>query len=504
MNYSDLMSHPGSYKRTSWRLWVVLLFCAGFPRVIAAFLLPNEEGDPYAYVQAIDMMRASLSGGSFTISELFGFWLPLYQFICALFTVVVGHPLYVAKVVSAVCGTGICLLVFGLSQQLAANRIMSLFAFGLIALNPIHIMYSAFSMSDVPHALMVMIGLYFAVKDRWVIAASLAAVGGLMRPESWLFILVLPALQFFLHRRVPVISFFIALSAPLVWMYISWAATGNAFKYFNVRSDYIQELLLSDPSLGSLAPAPVLANLQTLLYSMGHAVLISCMIAAWFVAKHISGPTSSRESSSALLVTLAYYFSLLGFLLIAFLTKNQPAIFARYCLVLFALGLPVLAWLLSKARTSTPARARSLAGAFVVLCLWQWVVQLRDGINYVNQVSEKRVFANYLRESLKGRSNLKVFCDDDTIKFLAGITADSCVGSSAAPSDSKPFLEYLRENRVEFVVYKEGNGSAAANAFKALGEESATSHFQLIASTDTDLRLYRTVFWQLPGEDTRY
>ncbi|HSE36240.1 MAG TPA: hypothetical protein VLG74_02990 [Blastocatellia bacterium] len=488
-----MISLRGSRPPFRWSFWLVLLLCAGIPRVVAAFLLPNEEGDPYAYVQAIEMMRASIAGGTFTISELFGFWLPLYQLICALITVVVGHPLYVAKVVSAVCGAGTCLLVFELSEQLTANLILSLFAFALIALNPIHIMYSAFSMSDVPHALMVMAGLYFAIKNRWVIAASFSAVGGLIRPESWLFIVLLPALQFLLHRRVSLTSCFIALSAPLIWIYISWSATGNAFEYFDVRSDYIRELLLSDPGLGSLSPATVIANVQTLLYSMGHAVIIACLIAAWLVTKRVLRQYRF-EPSAAQLVTLAYFFSLLGFLLIAFLTKNQPAIFARYCLVLFALGLPVLVWIFLEAGKWRPARSLPLVGALMILCLWQWTVQLRDGASYVNHIAQKRFLADYLREGLKDTSNLKVFCDDDTIKVLAGIPSDSCLRSAGLPRDSKTFLDYLRENRVAFVVYERRNGSTSEKAFRDLGEEDLADHFQLVASTSGDLRLYRTVF----------
>ncbi len=343
MSYLDLISARKTSRSRPYALLVVLFLSAAIPRILAAFVLPNEEGDPYAYVQAIDMMRASIVGGTFTLAELFGFWLPLYQFICALITLVVGEPLYVAKVFSAVCGTGVCLLVFELSRQLTANKVLSCFAFALIAFNPIHIMYSAFSMSDVPHSFVVIGGLYFAIKGRWVHAAGLVAVGGLMRPESWQFILLLPALQFVLHRRVSIAAFFISLSAPLIWLYISWSSTGNAFEYFNVRRDYIAELLAKDPSLGSFSLPHVIANLQTLLYSTGHAVLIACIVAGGLLITRISREShrNANESTSALAIILAYFFSSLGFLLFAFFSKNQPAIFARYCLGLFALGLPV-------------------------------------------------------------------------------------------------------------------------------------------------------------------
>lgn len=493
MSNLDLISHRFGGRS---RLWLVLLLSAGIPRILAAFLLPNEEGDPYAYVQAIDMMRASIVGGTFTISELFGFWLPLYQFLCALITVVVDEPLYVAKVVSAVCGTGVCLLVFELSERLTANRMLSLLAFALIAINPIHVMYSAFSMSDVPHAFLLMSSLYFAIKDRWVLAAGLVAVGGLMRPESWMFIGILPALQFLLHRRISVIAFLIALSSPLIWIYISWSATGNAFEYFNVRRDYILELLSKDPSLASFSPPHVIANLQTLLYSTGHAVLIACLISAWLVIKRIPlhSNRDASESSFALPITLAYFFSSLGFLVFAYFTKNQPAIFARYCLVLFGLGLPVLAWMFLEAGKWNAVWARSLCGFLLVLCLWQWTVQLVDGASFINLVTQKQIVADYLRGHSRDGSSPKVFCDDDTIKALAGIPSDRFIGSTGSPDDPRLFLDYLRQNRVEFVVYERRNGSAAAKAFRDLSDEEVTSHFQQVAVTRTDLRVYRTVF----------
>ena len=497
MTYLDLISPRETSRSRPYSLLVVLLLSAAIPRILAAFLLPNEEGDPYSYVQAIDMMRASIVSGTFTLAELFGFWLPLYQFICALITVVVGNALYVAKVVSAICGTGVCLLVFEFTEQLTTNRVLSLFAFGLIALNPIHIMYSAFSMSDVPHSFVVMGSLYFVIRGRWVHAAGLVGVGGLMRPESWLFILLLPALQFVLNRRVSIAAFLISLSAPVIWLYISWSATGNVFEYFNVRRDYIAELLAKDPSLGSFSPPHVIANLQTLFYSTGHAVLIACIVAAWLLITRIprESPLNARESSSpALAITLAYFFSSLGFLLFAYASRNQPAIFARYCLGLFALGLPVFAWMLSEARNWKPVLARGLCGLLLVLCLWQWTVQLRDGFAYLRLISQKRIVADYLKGHLANISNLRVFCDDDTIKVMAGIPTHRFVGSTNSPDEARSFLEYLRDNRVEYVVYDRRPGSAAQKTFRDLDEEEITNHFQLVATTSTDLRLYRTAF----------
>ncbi len=493
----DLNSHRGCPQSRQYGLWIVLLLVSGVPRILAAFLLPNEEVDPYAYAQAVEMMRASIVGGSFSISELFGFWLPLYQFVCALISVVAGHPLYVAKLVSAVSGTGVCLMVFAVSMRLTANRIVSLLAFTLIAFNPIHIMYSAFSMSDVPYAFLVMCSLYFAIKDRWVVASGFAAAGGLMRPESWLFIALLPALQLFLNRRASTTAFLLTVLAPLIWIYISWSATGNPLEYFKVRNDYISDLLAGDPGLASFSLSQVAANLQTLLYSTGHAVLVACAIAAGLLIKRI-GRTPIKQglpkSLASLLVIIAYFFSSLGFLLLVYFTKNQPSIYARYCLVLFALGLPVLAWTFLAAFKWKPAWATGLSVLLAVLCLWPLAFQLRDGASYINQVLQKRIVASYLKNQFRGGPDVKVFCDDHTVRLLAGIRGESFLDSSDSPGDAISFLEYLKANRVQYLVYERRGRSAAEMLFRDLGADEIRDHFQLVASTNTDLRLYRTVF----------
>ena len=493
MNFLDSNSLRPQHRAGRYALWGLLLLSSAAPRILAALLLPNEEGDPYSYLQAIQIMRATMVAGTFSISELFGFWLPMYQFICAVISSLVGHPLYVAKLVSAVCGTGVCLLVFGVSLELTANRLLSLLAFALIALNPIHVMYSAFSMTDVPHSLLVMSSLYFAVKNRWVLASIAVAVGGFMRPESWIFIGLLPALQWSLRRRVSLTGLLVALSSPLLWIYISWAATGEPLEYFKVRNDYIAEFLSNNPGLQSFSPSVVAIDLRTLFYSSGPAVIIAGMIAAWLLIKPAVGQPNQRQPiSTAVVVTVAYFFSDLGFLLLAYFTKNQPTIFARYCLGVYALGLPLLAWIFLAARKWK--RGGVLAATLATLCFVQFVFQFRDGFSFLGQVSQKRIVAKYLRDNFRPGSGLKVFCDDDTVKTLAGIPAETFVSSSGSPADSKAFLEHLKETRVEFLVYERRDNSAVVTLFEDLEEGRMKKLFRPVSPTSVDIRLYRTAF----------
>ncbi len=118
-----------------------------------------------------------------------------------------GNGFYVGKIVSAVFGVGTCLLVYSIAFRLTAHRMAALFSFALIALNPLHIFYSASAMTDVPHAFLVLASLYFILKRYWIIAAILAALAGLTRMESWMFIGLIPAIQFFNDHESHACSF---------------------------------------------------------------------------------------------------------------------------------------------------------------------------------------------------------------------------------------------------------------------------------------------------------
>src|SRR5258708_23120119 len=120
----DRTSFVNGFKRAS--LPAALILISGVPRFLTAFLLPNPDGDAFSYFETIEKLRAGLAAGTFSIKDLFGFWLPLYQFICAILSLVVDHPMYVSKALSAGCGTGICVLVFSITRQLTANPKISL------------------------------------------------------------------------------------------------------------------------------------------------------------------------------------------------------------------------------------------------------------------------------------------------------------------------------------------------------------------------------------------
>ena len=113
-------------------LWLALVLVSAIPRVLGAFVLPNAFGDAYVYIRTIGELSLRLSAKTFAITDLYGFWLPLYQFISAVINVFVGNGFYSGKVVSAIFGIGSCVLVYHITLRLTANRAAALLGFALL------------------------------------------------------------------------------------------------------------------------------------------------------------------------------------------------------------------------------------------------------------------------------------------------------------------------------------------------------------------------------------
>src|SRR5437868_6284875 len=199
--------------------WLALLIVACAPRMFGAFFLPNAFGDAYVYIRNIGTLSAKISTGSLRLTDLFGFWLPLYQFISALLNLLVKNGFYSGKIVSALFGAGTCIFVYAITFRLTADRRASLAMFLLIALNPLHIFYSASAMTDVPHAFFVLAALYFVLTGNWIVAATFGALAGLTRVESWMLIALIPLIQLIKERRVSVVALLILIVPPLFWFY---------------------------------------------------------------------------------------------------------------------------------------------------------------------------------------------------------------------------------------------------------------------------------------------
>jgi hypothetical protein len=489
------MRFPGN-PRT---LWLTLTLVSGLSRVIGAFTLPNAFGDAYVYIRDIGTMSTKLAAGTFGLTDLYGFWLPLYQFISALFNVFVGNGFYAGKLVAALFGIGSCLLVYSITLRLTRNQTAALLGFALIALNPLHIFYSASAMTDIPHSFFVLASLCFILNRSWFWAAIFAALAGLTRVESWMLIALIPAIQLLRERRISFTALIILVIPPLLWFYISWKATGNWLACFESRQQYHDWLLQMNPSLAHFSLSGVLRDSGTLIISTDIAVLMAAFVAGWLLVKrfaqNITRPTES-EGLPEVLPPVVFFFAFLCLLVVAYLTHQQPMIFARYGLILFSLGIPILAWTCLRVKRERPALARRVLLAVVVICLIDTSIQLASVVGSLNQISAQRAVADYLRDHFPLNSQARIFSDEGTVQVMSGLPPEKFVSSSETPRNREGFLNYLKEKSVEYVVFIDKGDSTLTKLFPELKDGTGNELIQPVFNArarflPTDIRVFQ-------------
>lgn len=449
------------------KLWLLLFAVAAIPRLLGAFFLPNTFGDAYVYIRDIGALSTKIKAGTFAITDLYGFWLPLYQFVSALVNVFVGNGFYTGKIVSALAGVGVCLFVYAITLRIVQHQIAALLSFLLIALNPLHILNSASAMTDIPHALFVLASLYFVLNRRWPAAAMFAALAGLTRVESWMLIALIPTIQVWKERRVSIPAMLITLFAPAFWFYVSWKATGDWLACFKVREQYNDWLLAQNPALGEFSALSVVKDFAMLASGADVAVLCAAFVAAWLVLKRLAKrrTADNAEIIDSILPVLVFFFPFLALLLVAYLTHQQPIIFPRYGLLLFSLGIPILAWTYFAIVSRHPHWSRRVLVTVVVLCTVNASAQFVGGVGELNRYAAQRRVADYLRDHFDVTSGAKIFCDEGTVQALSGITADRFVTSVNAPENHDDFVRLLIDHNVRFLVYVKQPGSALPKIF---------------------------------------
>ena len=474
-------------------LWPALILVSGIPRIAGAFTLPNAFGDAYVYIRDIGAMSTKLSQGTFAMTDLYGFWLPLYQFISAVVNIAFRNGFYAGKIVAALFGIGSCLLIYSITVRLTASHTAALLGFLLIALNPLHITYSASAMTDVPHAFFVLASLYFVLGRAWIVAAVFAALAGLTRVESWMFLALIPLIQLLRERRISITALLVLIIPPLFWFYISWKAAGSWLACFEARQNYHDWLLAMNPALAHFTLISILRDSAILLVSTNVAVMISSSIAGWILLKRLPrGVTrlSLPEDLRGILAPLVFFFAFLVLLVTAYLTHQQPMIFPRYGLLLFSLGIPILMWTVLRLRQQRPLSARRILVSVIALCVLDAGIQLVGAVGSLNQTAAQRAVGDYLHNHFESNSSATIFSDEGTATVMSGIPEGRFLTSSDAPRDRAGFLDFLKEKHVEYLVFVSKIDSTPAQLFPELKTGTATEIFEpLMHSRSRFLRM---------------
>lgn len=463
----------------------LLLLIAGVLRIAGAWTFHREPfGDAYCYVEQVSSNRVKILTGIFSVRDLYGFWLPLYQFFCSIISLIVNQPVYVSRLVAAVAGAFVCVLVYWTSHVLTGNKRVALVAFLAIALNPFHLQYSSAAMTDIPHALMVMSCMYFVLTERWALAACCGAAAGLIRLESWMLVAIVPTIQFMRQRRVPISTTLILLSAPAIWLFVCWQATGNPLASFRAHDEYVLARLTAHPEFNSITLERTWNDANRLVYSLNLAVLAGCLIGLVLLFRQWRKGRQWLKATD-LMVCLSFFFAYFSFIVMAYLTKNQSDIWPRYGLVMFSLGLPVLAYSADKIFSSGPVWAKS---AFLVVLLYgvfQFKDQAIDLQLFLAAPDRSQAIAVYLKQQYAADPSLRVFCDSPEVRVVSGIPRGQFYDSFRAPKDRAGFIAYLRANGISFLVIpKEHETSTPSQLFPNLVKESGDVFEGVIPAPD--------------------
>ena len=448
---------------------------AGVPRIMGALLVHKEPfGDAYCYIEQVSGMRWKMVTGTFSVADLFGFWLPLYQFFCTIISLAVNQPVYISKLVSALAGTGICVFVYLCANILTSNQRLSLLAALAIALNPFHLQYSASAMTDMPHALLVLGCLYFVLTERWTLAACLGAAACLIRLESWMLVAVFPTIEFLRRRRIPIMNTLILASGPAIWLFICWKAKGTPFASFRAQREYALARVTAHPEFGQLTLDRMWLDANRLVYGINLAVLAGCIVGLVLLFRQWQ---KNREwlKATDLMVCLSFFFAYFSFILLAYLSKRQSDIWPRYGLVMFALGLPVFAYSAREILKSSSVLAKGGLAFVLVLGLLQFKTQGEDLTRFVTQKTRPEIIANYLKQEYVSDPSIRIFCDSPEVRIISGIPGEHYYHSfsDGVPTDRESFLRYLRANGIKFLVIpEETETSTPGKLFPGLVKET--------------------------------
>jgi hypothetical protein len=132
----------------------------------------------------------------------------------------------------------------------------------------------------------------------------------------------------------------------------------------------------------------------------------------------------------------------------------------------------------------------------IALCVFDASIQLVGSVGSLNQTSAQRAVADYLHGHFEPNSNALIFSDEGTVSVMSGIPEGKFLTSSDAPRDRAGFLTFMKEKRVEYLVYVNKSDSSPAQLFPELNSGQTVEVFEPVLHSSSrflriDIWLYR-------------
>src|SRR5206468_1443722 len=128
-----------------------------------------------------------------------------------------------------------------------------------------------------------------------------------------------------------------------------------------------------------------------------------------------------RRPPLSIAAIVAYAAGLLGFIVISYVTKRQPILFPRYGLIFFALGLPLLMWLIGLSIKASARLPKLIALTAMVLCLWDGLRQFPITGKVRADFDAQKTITETLQAAFQssGDPTQRCFCDDVAVRVLS-------------------------------------------------------------------------------------
>jgi hypothetical protein len=187
----------------------------------------------------------------------------------------------------------------------------------------------------------------------------------------------------------------------------------------------------------------------------------------------------------AVIATLTFFFSYLGFLLLSYFRGDQPVIWTRYGLLFFALGLPALAWAFGTVIAERPQYKKALSVALLVIFTLQAIFQAGEVASVISDEFSRKEIAAYISDVHRSAPHVRIFCEDGSVRILSGFPSEKFLDSSDLPTDRAAFVNRLRQDRVEYLITTSSEVSTLTRLFPELKQGTGNDIFQPVMRAES-------------------